>query len=196
MYKGGLYLAIGDSITWTNNEAGATGDDIYPWKIYNAIKNNFGPIKYINKGIGGQDSNEMVNNKFWSCNFEPDLVTVAIGMNDCANGYIPVNTYKANLGIIIDRIKERKSDAHIILCTPSRTSDANRIPYIGDYRTAMAEVAVSKNVSICHFENAFAQEDVAAYTTDGIHPNKAGHALLYSQLWPVVQAGSWLNSLG
>ncbi|EKE03671.1 MAG: GDSL-like protein Lipase/Acylhydrolase [uncultured bacterium] len=196
MYKGGLYLAIGDSITWCNYESGATGDDIYTWKIYNSIKSNYGSIKYINKGIGGQDSNEMVSNKFWSCTFEPHLVTVGIGMNDCANGTISTNTYKTNLETIIDTLKSHKNDVHIILCTPSRTSDAARLPYIDDYRTAMAEVAVSKNVSICHFENAFTQEEVATYTTDGIHPNKAGHTLLYNQLWPIVQTGSWLNNLG
>ncbi len=195
MTKGGLYIAIGDSTTWQNYESGATGQDLYAKKIANSIKSNYGGITHLNKGIGGNTSTEMLSNSFWNCRLEADLVTICIGMNDCANQSVPVATYKSNLETMIDKIRAHKIDTHIILCTIPRTCDVNRTPYIDSYRTGMAEVAVSKSVDICHFENAFTQEQVATYTSDGIHPNKAGHTLLYNVLWPIVQTGYWLNNL-
>lgn len=192
MYKGGLYLAIGDSITWTGP---ATGDELYANRIWKAINANYAPIRYLNKGTGGITSTRLLASLRWAANVVPDLVTIGVGMNDCANNSVPLATYNSNLSQIIDFLRQRNPNVHIILCTPSRTSDASRSPYVQSYRDEMAAVATAKNVSLCRFENAFTEGQIATYTSDGIHPNGSGHQLLYNQLWTVVQQGSWLNRL-
>ncbi len=120
-------------------------------------------------------------------------------MNDCASQAISITAFESNLNTIIDHFKMCNPKIKIILCTPSTTNEATRTPYIGNYRQKMADVAAAKNVSICHFENGWTVEQVGNYcVADGIHPNKAGHAILANLLWSVIQseASDWLNSLG
>lgn len=195
MDKGGLYLALGDSTVWNNYEAGAEGSDIYPWKLYNYMKSNYGNIKFLNKGIGGQTSTEMVSNLWWNSNIKADLVTIGIGMNDCVNDVVGTTNFSNNLNTIIDKLRKLNKNVIIILCAPNTTSDSTRTPYIASYRTAMSNVAAAKNVGYCDFSTAFS--NTATYTTDNIHPNKAGHALIYNILQPIVlnSASTWLNNL-
>jgi lysophospholipase L1-like esterase len=65
----------------------------------------------------------------------------------------------------------------------------------------MATVASNMNCAICHFENGWTTSsgDMSTYVySDGIHPNQAGHTVLFNLLYPIVQsvAATWLSSLG
>lgn len=202
MRKGGVYLAIGDSITWTMPETvpNTSGKYLYTGRIWDKINTDYAPIKHINKGIGGSNTNHLVANLRWLLTSTPDLVTIGIGMNDSNGQGVSVANYKTNLQIVIDFILKRNPVASIICCTPGRTTDAGRTPYIANYRTAMAEVVTGynlPNVAICHFEDAWT-DDATNLESAGVHPNPTGHGNLYNVLWPVVQAtaGNWLNSLG
>ncbi len=43
-YKGGVYLAIGDSTIWTNTDSSVGTLDIYTNKVASNIRNNFAPV--------------------------------------------------------------------------------------------------------------------------------------------------------
>lgn len=192
MRKGGLFLALGDSITWT---AASKGEDLYASRVWKSINTSYSPIRHINKGIGGTNSSRLLSNMRWAAIMKPDLVTIGVGMNDCQSNTVPLTTYNSNLSEVIDFLKVQNPDVHIILCTPSRTNEATRAPNVQAYRDEMASVSIAKNVSLCRFENAFTEGEIATLTVDGIHPNSAGHQKLFSVLWPVVQTGAWLNKI-
>lgn len=192
MVKGGLMVAMGDSFTWTSVNQGS---NLYVTKTWRAICDQYGEIRHINKGIGNTTSAAMVTNLQWLYNFDADLVTIGVGMNDAKNNQVSVSDYKVNLRIIIDFIKAKKADTHVVLCTPARTSDANRST-LPDYRTAMAEVATEKGVSLCRFEDAYSDEEIPTHTNDDLlHPNIAGHQRLFETLYPVIRQGFWLSRL-
>lgn len=194
MRKGGLYLSIGDSTTW---QQVVPGKDQYTSRVFRAICKDYSPIRFINKGHGGADSLEAKNNIPWNMNLKPDLVTIGLGMNDAFNTTVPVATYQANLEAMIDALKLRNPNVVIILCTPNQTTDAARST-IQQYRDAMATAATNKGVSVCRFENAWTSGQTGTYTSDGVHPNSAGHQLLFNLLYPIVQSSAlnWLNKLG
>jgi lysophospholipase L1-like esterase len=198
MFKGGLYLALGDSVTWQNYESGATGDDLYATKLSNWIKANYGNIRHINKGIGGTTTIKLLTDGSWWSRLVPDLVTIGIGMNDCVNDGVTTAVFTTNLNTIIDSLRRRNKNVVIILCAPNSTTEATRTSYVASYRTAMSNVATAKNCAYCDFSQAFTTGQIATYTTDNIHPNKAGHGKLFDVLLPVAQsaAANWLNSLG
>lgn len=153
MKQGGLYVAMGDSITWTAVDKGA---DLYAHRLWQYINATYGNIKFINKGIGGTTAAKMVTNLPWVLgSLTPDLVTIGVGMNDCTTtSGITTSSYKTNLGIVIDAIKQNNPDCVIVLCSPSITLDANRTN-ASAFRTAMSEVATSKNVGYCDFSTAW-----------------------------------------
>jgi lysophospholipase L1-like esterase len=198
MYKGGLYLAIGDSVTWAPPHV-AKGDDLYAHRIWRTLCSQYGPIRFINKGIGGATSNDLVTNLAWSTAMAPDLVTIGIGLNDSANQQVSTTIYKDNLRKIIDALRLRNPKVHIILCTPSTTTDATRTNNVQAYRTAMSEVSTEKQVGICNFHTAWttsAGDMSANVNADLLHPNSTGHQKLYNLLYPIVQTGSWLTEVG
>lgn len=188
MTKGLLYLTIGDSTTWTVG----TGKGLYTHLIYKYICDNYRLIKFINKGIGGSNSANLVSNINWSGKFEPDVLTIGVGMNDANGGASDVTTYKANLTYLINYYRKKNPNVFIILCTPNtidvvqgtRTNVAN-------FRQAMQDVGTLLNCQVAHFENAWTTGQVSTYTTDGIHPNDSGHSLLFNtQLKPILD--TWI----
>lgn len=196
MRKGGLYLAIGDSWTWATNTTTTRGNQYYANKIRDAIRADFGACRLINKGIGGTTSGKMVQSIPWLMSLEPDLVTIGVGTNDLVNNSVPVATYKNNLITLIDALRVRNPDVDIILCTPGRSLDPNRLPYIQPFRTAMEEVSISKGTKLCKFENAWTSaQDSTHIESDTIHPSSLGQQALFNVLYPVVKTGKWLQEL-
>jgi lysophospholipase L1-like esterase len=203
MRKGGLYLAIGDSVTWTMPESvpNASGSQLYAGRLWEKISKDYAPIKHINKGIGGSNSDHLVKNLRWLLTSTPDLVTIGIGMNDSNGQAISVANYKTNLQTVIDFILKRNPKAIIICCTPNRATDPGRTPYLDNYRNAMAEVVTGynlPNIALCRFETAWTDDAANLEPVGMVHPNPTGHGNIFNVLWPVVQsvASDWLNSLG
>jgi lysophospholipase L1-like esterase len=175
------YVAYGDSTVWT----AASGKE-YPNLVHNYIKNTYGKAHYYNKGIGGITSAGLVTNLNSLNYIDGEIVTIGVGMNDCASQGVSVANYTTNLGLAIDFIRSRNASAKIILCTPSGTSDANRTPYIASYRAAMEAVATAKSCYLCKFHEAVTDANIATYSSDGIHPNAAGHVLLFEKLQTII----------
>lgn len=195
MYKGGIYLSLGDSTTWTLPLEAQTGN-VYPYLLAKWIKQNHGQIKWISKGIGGATSAHLVQDLNWNSLLVPDLVTIGIGMNDClASNNITTAQYQTNVSSVIDELRLRNPNVHIILCTPNTTTDSNRTGTVQSYRDALATVATNKAVDICHFETAWTSSQQSTYSADGIHPNTAAHPLLFNLLQPMIQNDAWLSRI-
>jgi acyl-CoA thioesterase-1 len=136
----------------------------------------------INTGISGNFTTDILND-FTNrvTRFNPGVVFVMLGMNDCTQGVNGRETFRTNLGSIVDNI--RAIGAVPVLMT------SNEIYYAGDasrtdlpnYMQIVREVAGTKNVVLIdHF--AYWQSAQPDQTTlrntwlnDAIHPNQIGH---------------------
>lgn len=195
MYKGGVYLALGDSITYGSQLSATQQNGTYADQIRKSILNNYGKCKLINKAISGWKSGDFLSVPYYWSKIEADLITLHIGTNDCSNS-ISTSTFQTNLETIVDMIKHMNPNAEIILCSISRRGDsyANSLD---PYRTVVQTVATEKGTLLCHFENAWAQADTATYTAvDLLHPNAAGHTAIFNTLWPVIQTTNFVQNLG
>lgn len=199
MRKGGTYLALGDSTTWTiPSESTATGYSLYSYRACKAISENYAPIRHLNKGIGGARSTHIAERiGHFITGVEFDLVTIGLGMNDCnsggGSGQTVLSTFQANMEKIVDEIKIVRPDADIILCKIMPTNDPNRSPYRNDYNNIIQTVATAKGTLVADFSNAYS--DFATYAPDGIHPNTVGHGLIFDILWPVIQQTNFVQRL-
>jgi lysophospholipase L1-like esterase len=191
--NGIVYLSISDSIGWikiSGTPAPATGSDYFNVKLRNYIRTTkYGACRLYNKGIGGSTSNDMVRNIQWIMGVEPDLVTILCGMNDCMGGSVPVATYTSNINKLIDRLYQQNPNVKIILCTPPRTTDTGRTPYIQSYRDALTTIGSSRNIAVCHFENSWdSSGDATNISSDTVHPTPTGQTNMYNTLVPVVNS--------
>jgi lysophospholipase L1-like esterase len=190
VHKGGLYLAVGDSTTWT------IASNLYPTQIWKKINKDYGNIQYINKGIGGSSAYSLDKIKnMWFLSLPFDLITICVGMNDAANDATTVSLYETSLNNMVDAIKLARPNAEIILCAPNNTTDATRTPYIANYRAKMQQVATAKGTLFCDFSQAFTSGEVPSHTSDGIHPNDTGATDIANLLYPIIQTTNFVKKL-
>jgi lysophospholipase L1-like esterase len=196
MYKGGTYLALGDSITFgTNLTANGFPYSTYAAQIQQAVYKNYGNCKLINKAIAGNSSADLVNSVYYWGRCNPDLVSINIGTNDCG-GSIATSTFQTNLETIVNLVKEMSPQAEIILCSISQRGDAYANS-LDPYRAVVQTVASEKGTFLCHFENAWTPAQNATYLgADNLHPNLAGHTALFNTLYPIVQQTNFVKNLG
>jgi acyl-CoA thioesterase-1 len=190
MRKGGLYIALGDSVTWR------IASTFYSALAAKHIGLNYAPIKLINKGIGGATSTDLVTNLNWTGNFCPDIVSIGIGLNDAAGGVSDTTNFINNLKTVIDFYRSKNPDVYIVLCNPHTIDlSVGTRTYLQNFRDAMITVANDKIVAVAHFDLAWSISDVGTYLTDGLHPNNAGHQLLANILIPVLEQSTFVKSL-
>lgn len=175
------YILIGDSISV--DQSAFNGYGILIRNYLRDIKGK--SVTYINRAMSGWTALGMSNSISWCGNYSADIAIIAIGINDANDGiYTPAfNTY---VQAIINKLKLRNPNINIILCCPTRPTDATRIANLPEYRTAITTLASDNDCYCCHFENAWAQADAATYTADGLHPTSAGHILMYNLLTPIL----------
>jgi lysophospholipase L1-like esterase len=165
------------------------------------------PFEVVNVGIGGQKAPQMLE-RFQRdvVDKKPDLVTLSVGVNDVWHGFRdfakgerhpqgdlpagdPLPTYLSDVEQMIDMAQA--AGAKVVLLSPTlvyEDLDCAENRRIEQYVKAEEALAKRKNVG---FVNLFkmCKEAVAAYqkhagrrqlllTTDGVHMNDAGNALL------------------
>lgn len=209
MRKGGLYLALGDSTTWTIPVpyAGDNGTMLTAYRLWQWINQTYAPIQHVNKGLGGLHSTSFTTQPWlsWALRLQPDLVTVQIGMNDCNTDATGTANFQTNLTALITSLKTRNPNVLIYLCAPNQTTDPNRTPYVQNYRNAMQQTATAQNVGFLDFSQAFTNAQCSQYCENNagpyVHPSGAGHGLIFNNVVkPALQADSkflaWAQSLG
>lgn len=152
---------------------------------------------YIDRGIGGQTTSEMlVRFRADVLDLQPKAVVILAGINDIAqnNGYISLEHTFGNIVSMAELAKAH--DIHVILCSvmpafdfPWRRglepadkvirlnemikayADANKLPYV-DYHTAMKDD-----------RNGLPEK----YSQDGVHPNLEGYKIMESLVQQAIQ---------
>lgn len=197
--RGSKILMLSDSVDWTIPATpAAIGADLCAHKIRDRIFADYGPVRLINKGIGGQNSTELLNNTPWNSILAAELVMISVGTNDCPSNVVPVATYEENLRRFIDRVRYRSPDAFIFLFSPTNLSAVTHEPYVEDYRDAAEGIATEKSVGFVDMMDAWLVADNATYlVVDGIHANAPGHQKRYEKAWPIIEseAASFLERM-
>jgi isoamyl acetate esterase len=133
---------------------------------------------------------------------KPDLVIMYIGINDVwhfthpnTNGQgTPIDKFEAGLTDVITQIK--KAGAKVVICTPSvigeKADGTNpQDQMLDDYSNISRKVAKATGSQLCDLRKAFidylktnnsSNQEKDILTTDGVHLNKAGNALVAAQM--------------
>lgn len=179
------YVNQGTSVSCT-----AANGRNFPWLVRDYIEDNYMDIFFLNKAVSGLECSAVATLKSTICEFDAELVTVELGMNDISAG--STDDFKSQLGSIVDYFRDRNPDVNIILCTMSGIDITNRVENIGRFRTAVEEVAAEKNTYLCKFHeyltDEMADQDLWNETEAGtkLHPNEAGHVYLGQALEPII----------
>ena len=177
-------VAFGDSIT-----AGYAVRRGFPsfWRQMLAEEYPEASINMVNSGISGDTSMDGLARLDWSVlSYEPDLVTINFGINDCVLG-LALEEFEMNLVEMIRRIRSGPNSEILLLSSqPLETPPYDRL--VLDYYQAVQRVAAEMDVGFVDVYGAWmacVQEGTLLYSLilPGLdHPNEAGYRIIATEL--------------
>jgi acyl-CoA thioesterase-1 len=196
-------IALGDSIT-RGARPGVLATETFSAGLQAALRAAGLRASVHNVGIGGERTDQaLVRLERDVLSQRPHLVTVMYGTNDSwvdegkPESRLNEPQYAANLREIVRRLRERGSIP--VLMTPPRYAEQHRKNGLGEepnlriarYAARGRTVAHDMQVPLVdHFGGWAAEQQggrtLQEWTTDGCHPNAAGHTDLTARMAPVV----------
>ncbi|MDD4144262.1 MAG: SGNH/GDSL hydrolase family protein [Prolixibacteraceae bacterium] len=140
----------------------------------------------INTGISGNTTQNILDDFNWRIGqFKPDVVSLMIGTNDCADTRnIGLDVFENNLNTLVTMIRE--SEAIPVFQTPNVIikEKAPERRSISDYVSVMQKVAGEKEVILVdnytHWQSEIQHKGAKAifkrWLNDPLHPNGEGHS--------------------
>jgi acyl-CoA thioesterase I len=177
-------VAYGDSIT-----AGFAVQRGFPsfWREMLQEKYPRAGIELVNSGVSGDTTLDGLARLDWSVlSYEPDLVTINFGINDCVLG-LGLEEFEENFVEMVRRIRAGPASEILLLSSqPLETSPYDK--WVLDYYQAIERVAEEVNVGFVDVYGAW-MERVEHGTTLGSliisgldHPSEAGYRIIAEEL--------------
>jgi acyl-CoA thioesterase-1 len=177
-------VAFGDSIT-----AGYCVRRGFPsfWEQMLAEKYPEASVEMINSGISGDTSMDGLARLDWAVlAYEPDLVTINFGINDCALG-LDLEEFEMNFVEMVRRIRAGPNSEILLLSSqPLETPPYDR--RVLDYYQAIERLAKQMDVGYVDVYGAWmrrvrAGTPLGSLILPGLdHPNEAGYKIIAEEL--------------
>lgn len=207
LLENGPLVVFGDSTT-----APREGTKVYAESLAEAFADRGWDVEIVNAGVGGNTTRMAKSRfEADVLGHSPSTVIVQFGINDSAidlwkdppasRPRVSLEDFRANLEFFVDEIRERGGTAilmtpNAIRWTPPLLKLYGGDPYDPDdengfnrslekYAETVREVAGEKNLVLIDVFAAYKQlagPEQDALLSDGMHPNNAGHALVYDLL--------------
>jgi predicted alpha-1,2-mannosidase len=164
----------------TEHEIIMVGNSITDQGLWTEI---FNDLRVKNRGIGGDDTEGVLERLDEITSSHPDKIFLMIGTNDLAY-FRPVDTILANYREILDRIAEDSPRTQVYIQSILPTDDAVHVTRknsdIMQINDSLEKMAAARGMEYIDLFPHFANENNKlnpAYSIDGLHLNGAGYKL-------------------
>jgi len=178
-----LILAFGDSLT---AGYGLPATDGFTRQLEDALKSQGLNVRVHNAGVSGDTTSGGRSRLGWvlsSMKQKPDLVILELGANDALRGIDPKLT-RANLDAMLTELKSQNLPVLLAGMYAPRGLGAT---YYKAFDAIYPDLAKKHDVALYPFFLDGVAADPALNQRDGIHPNKAGVAVIVKRLAPHVR---------
>lgn len=185
----GRFVALGDSITngWKATVEAAKWVTLLGGKL-NTLFGGFS-FTAVNSGIAGNRSFDLLARvKKDTTSFQPLVVTVMCGTNDIRDNR-SVDTFIAEMGQVIDEIKNNCRWAQIYLASPPFMTSYNLggAAVHATYNTRIQQLATDKGINFVDIFTA-TNGHLEWLDADGFHPIDAGHQAICDTFYSSISA--------
>ena len=114
-----------------------------------------------------------------------DILILELGINDAFRG-VPIDQIQNNLQEIIDKVKAKSPNAHVIIVgmqLPGYAAD----DYVFAFGQMFADLATKNRAALVPYLLQGVAGNPALNLADGIHPNAAGQKILAETVWHVLE---------
>ena len=194
---------LGDSITFgccaTDNRGFV---DILARDCHLAAARNYGigGTRYARQRVPSEEASYDLDfcGRFAQMDPDADIILVFGGVNDFGHGDAPMgteadrtpDTFLGACHFLYRGLRERFPAARLLVATPLHCrdeTDPSRTPTLGEYVAAIRRTAAVRGIEVLDlYETSaldFRRPEIAGlYSTDGLHPNDLGHAVLAREI--------------
>jgi lysophospholipase L1-like esterase len=175
------YVAYGDSITegfWSSDSYASYPSVVGQRNAWEVVNMGFGWRGMKDSGAGGIDGSVVGS-------LGADVISVMMGYND-ASARLSASSYRQSMEAFVAKVREVDGTVPIYLVSPLFTSNAANQPRLLEYRDQIMSLVSGSPDRNLHWIDGLAlgidATNVAAYMSDGIHPNDAGFSLVGANL--------------
>src|SRR5216117_978517 len=114
-----------------------------------------------------------------------DILILELGINDAFRG-VPIDQIQNNLQQIIDKVKARNPNARVVIAgmqLPGYAAD----DYVSTFGQMFADLAAKNRAALVRYLLEGVAGNPSLNSSDGIHPNAAGHKILAENVWHVLE---------
>jgi acyl-CoA thioesterase I len=141
--------------------------------------------KVINAGVSGETTAGGNNRVDWILQQKTDIFVLELGGNDGLRG-TPVAEAQKNLQSIIDKVKTKYPQAHIILAGMLIPPNLGTT-YTAQFREVYPALAKKNKVALIPFILNGVGGDPRFNQSDGIHPTPEGHKIVAENVWAILK---------
>lgn len=175
-------LFVGTSLT---AGLGLSPEEAYPALVQEKIDSAGLPFRVVNAGVSGETSAGALRRLDWLLRQPFDVLVLETGANDMLRG-TDLDSTRANIQSIIDRVRRERPEARIVLAGMLAPPNLGRA-YATRFGELYPELAEQNELPLI----PFLLQDVGGVPSmnqgDGIHPNEEGARLLARNVWEVLE---------
>lgn len=175
-------LFFGDSIT---AGLGVDKSQAFPALIQDRIDSLGLNYEVINGGLSGETSAGGLRRIDWTLQRDIDIMILELGGNDGLRG-IDLNSTKANLQQIINKVKAKNPDTEIILAGMQVPPNLGQ-DYTKQFETIYPELAEENDLPLIPMIMDKVGGDEELMQSDGLHPTPEGHKVIADTVWEILR---------
>jgi acyl-CoA thioesterase I len=173
-----VVLFVGTSLT---AGYGLPEEQAYPAHIQAKIDSAGLPFHVINAGVSGETSAGARRRLDWLLRQPFDVLVLETGANDMLRGQDPDST-RANIQAIVDRVRETRPDAEIVLAGMLALPNLGR-EFGARFERIFPEIAREEDLTLIPFLLNEVAAQPALNLPDGVHPNEDGQRRVAQTVW-------------
>jgi acyl-CoA thioesterase I len=177
-----VVLFLGTSLT---AGLGLLAEDAFPAVVQEKIDSAGLPFHVVNAGVSGETSAGARRRIDWLLRQRFDVLVIETGANDMLRG-TNVDSTRANIEAIIERVRAERPEARIVLAGMLAAPNLGR-EYTNRFRDMYPDIATENDLPLI----PFLLQDVAAVREmnqgDGMHPNVQGARRVADNVWEVLE---------
>jgi acyl-CoA thioesterase-1 len=143
------------------------------------------PFEVVNAGVSGETSSGLLDRLDWLQRGSFQILVLETGANDGLRG-IPPATLRSNLETALDRLKQKRPDARVLLVQMEALPNLGP-KYASEFHEVYPAVAKEKGVTLLPFLLDGVAGRRELNQADGVHPNYAGERIVAATVWRALQ---------
>lgn len=175
-------LFFGNSLT---AGYGLDTKESFPSLIQNRIDSLKLGFTVINAGLSGETTSGGKNRLDWVLKQKVDIFVLELGANDGLRG-IPLKETRNNLQTIIDVVRAKNVETHIILAGMQIPPNMGQ-EYTQEFRTIFPDLAAKNDLQLIPFLLNGVAGIPDLNLPDGIHPTAEGQKIVRDNVWAILK---------